>query len=181
LPALAEGADVSDQQARQSGLLAVKDLPPDLGPKVVIAIRGCTRARKHFGIEWPRGDLRMTLESARRLVVAEDALQAELRASGVAMQNVLIARMESDPRVGIRVKNKNKTTESMEARLRDSYPGWPDGYIYTSLATGLETHIAAWKVKGDPELEAIVRDDTSLRCEYARAIRAAYLNEFVFE
>lgn len=162
----------------ESDRMSLDELPEPLRSQAEIAVRACKFSCEKLGGEWPRGVPTMTLSGARKMVAAEDALRAEILAHARNQQAVLVTRMEADPALGIKIDNKE--VRGLDVQMREEYPGWPEGYLYARIDNGRQSRVAAWRIKGDEELEALRQYGVSLRGEYACAIRASYIRELLF-
>lgn len=82
------------------------------------------------------------------------------------------SRVAADPKLGLRIPAAERA--QLDARMKERYPGWPDGYVFFEESDGVEARIAAFRVADDPVLSALARDDEALTGDYARAVRSGY-------
>lgn len=153
--------------------VTIEEMPEDVRKDVRAAIEASRHACETLGIPLPaRAWPRLRLSDARAMIRREAELKKQQLDSALMEQELLSRRMHASPAMGIRVPAAKRDT--LDAALKQKYPGWPDGYRFAEQSDGAEVWVAAWRVGGDPELEQLVRDHDALTGDYSASVRAGY-------
>ena len=155
--------------------VAPAKLPADLGKDITRILGSCQHACEQLGLRFPTGSPRISIRYARNVLALDAKLQAELNRFDQMQSQILFRRFETAADV-VQVA-PSETGATLEARMREKYPGYPEGYLYVIA----DNRGAAWKVAGDPVLEGLQRDGDALHAEYAWSVRAGYLQHFTFQ
>lgn len=151
----------------------LEQLPGELQKPLREALQGCAHACQMLSLPVPDWrTARIAPADARDLIAREAALRRRILDSALASQRELEARLTADPSLGLRFPVAERA--QLEARLKDRYPGWPDGYVYFEESDGGQVRFAAILVANDPVLHALARDHDALTGDYARAVRSGY-------
>ena len=166
--ASAEAAAVVDSEP-----VLVEQLPTELLKPLREALEACAHACKMLSLPVPEWrTARIAPADARALIAREAELRRRILDARLASQRELEARLAADPNLGLRIPTAERA--QLDARMKERYPGWPDGYVFFEESDGAEARIAAFRVADDPVLSALQRDDEALAGDYARAVRSGY-------
>ena len=151
----------------------VEQLPSELQKPLREALHACAHACEMLSLPVPDwSTARIAPADARALIAREAELRRRILDSALASQRELGARVAADPNLGLRIPAAERA--QLEARMKERYPGWPDGYVFFEESDGGEARIAAFRVADDPVLSALMRDHDALTGDYARAVRSGY-------